>query len=233
MNKYRRVNSSNEKCLVAHFIYIFHPESADAFSENIFKTARFSCKTGINWATSITLRSWSFSHTKGTLKCKRHNAERPRSGESGDRKEQCPEDEPMRLPTHLHEPFEKINPKAHQEEDEWSGVISLAASSIVLSTNEFGDFSKCSIISEIFKDETLLQVEKDVPVLWQRFIHQAQTGRCLVFLLLLGRLCQAIAQEHQEAINYLTSVMNIEVRLPIDLSFISLSTYTNAVRITF
>jgi len=139
----------------------------------------------------------------------------------------------MRLPKHLHESFEKINPKAHREEDKRPGVISLNASSIVLSTNEFGDFSKCSIISEIFTDETLLQVEKDVPVLWQRFIHQPQTGRCLIFLLLLGRLCQAIAQEHQEAINYLTSVMNIEVSLLIDMPSIFLSAYTDAGRTTF
>ena len=60
----------------------------------------------------------------------------------------------------------------------------------------------------------------------------------LLFLILLGflgvpNLSQAIAQEHQEAINYLTSVMNIEVSLLIDMPSIFLSAYTDAGRTTF
>lgn len=128
-----------------------------------------------------------------------------------DKSEVSPEDAPIMLPIHLHEPLRKLHKKVHGLEDEAPGNIRLSASSIVLSTNKFGDFSKCSIISEMITEETLQQLEKEVPILWQRFIHQPQTGRCLVFLLLLGRLCQAIALEHQEAVNYLMAIINIEV----------------------
>ncbi|KAH7378145.1 hypothetical protein BKA64DRAFT_250577 [Cadophora sp. MPI-SDFR-AT-0126] len=205
-----RINTSKRKDLVAHFIYVFHPESADAFSDNIFKTSRFSCKNRGLWATNITLRSWSFARTEWSFPTKPCESDQPILGPFKEDVEHCPEDEPIRLPTHLHEALEKIDSASHDREDESPGHIVLHASSIVLSTNEFGDFSKCSIVSELITEATLLQLEKDVPALWQRFIHQTQTGRCLVFLLLLGCLCQAIAEEHQQAIDYLTSIMNIE-----------------------
>ncbi|PVH73146.1 hypothetical protein DL98DRAFT_659605 [Cadophora sp. DSE1049] len=205
-----RINSSKHKSLVAHFVYVFHPESADAFSDNIFKTSRFSCKNRGVWATNITLRSWSFARTAWSFPNKPCEYERPIFGPTRENAEHCPEDEPIHLPTHLHEALEKLDSEIHDTEDKSPGHILLNASSIVLSTNEFGDFSKCSIISKLITQTTLLQLEKEVPKLWQRFIHQPQTGRCLVFLLLLGQLCQAIAQEHHEAINHLTSIMNIE-----------------------
>ncbi|KAK0101193.1 hypothetical protein ONS96_006414 [Cadophora gregata f. sp. sojae] len=204
------IDSSHNKDLVAHFIYVFHPESADAFTHNIFKTSRFSCKNRGVWATNVTLRSWSFARTDWSFPKRPCEYERPVFGPTKEKTEHCPEDEPIHLPTHLHEALHQIDSGIHNAEDGSPGHILLNASSIVLSTNEFGDFSKCSIISELITEATLLQLEKDVPKLWQRFIHQPQTGRCLVFLLLLGRLCQAIADEHQEAIDYLTSIMNIE-----------------------
>ncbi|KAH6715015.1 hypothetical protein BKA61DRAFT_672983 [Leptodontidium sp. MPI-SDFR-AT-0119] len=183
------VKSSGEKSLVAHFVYVFHAESAAAFSDNICKISAFSCK---NRGTEALPGNLSILPPKP------------------DKSEVSPEDAPIMLPIHLHEPLRKLHKKVYGLEDEAPGNIRLSASSIVLSTNKFGDFSKCSIISEMITEETLQQLEKEVPILWQRFIHQPQTGRCLVFLLLLGRLCQAIALEHQEAVNYLMAIINIE-----------------------
>ncbi|PVH68159.1 hypothetical protein DL98DRAFT_522914 [Cadophora sp. DSE1049] len=213
------IDSSRHKSLLAHFIYVFHPESADAFSDNILNTSRFSCKNRGVWATHITLRSWSFERFEWTFPRKPCECERPIFGPTREIAKYYPEDEPIRLPTHLHEALEKLNPEIHDTEDRSPGHILLHPSSIVLSTNEFGDFSKCSIISELVTETTLLQLEKDVPKLWQRFIHQPQTGRCLVFLLLLGQLCHAIAQEHLQALEYLRSIMNIEVSFLADMSY--------------
>ncbi|KAL2067648.1 hypothetical protein VTL71DRAFT_15744 [Oculimacula yallundae] len=204
------VKSSGNKSLVAHFIYVFHPESANAFSDNIFKISQFSNKNRGAWAANITLRSWSFIRTEWSFPEKPCLAKLTFSGPTLSKIEVSPEDTPIELPLHLHETLRKFQPKIHELEDSKPGQILLNASSIVISTNEFGDFSKCSIISELISEEILLKLKKEVPIVWQCFIHQPQTGRCLVFLLMLGHLCQAITSEHQQAIEYLSSIINIE-----------------------
>jgi len=136
--------------------------------------------------------------------------------------------------------------------------FNLEMSSIILSTNNFGDFSKCTIVTELFdrNNPSVFKAEKSnsaeeqtggstphtstspatttptlVPLgthgaegngdrvgdleevveharkLWQIFIHQPQTGRCLVFLLILGKLCQLIHDEYKEAIKYLKQLL--------------------------
>jgi len=88
----------------------------------------------------------------------------------------------------------------------------LEISSIVLSTNPFGDFSKCTIISELINQEEMKAVVNEARKLWQQFVHQPQTGRCLVFLLVLGKLVQKITETYNVAINKLTSILELDVR---------------------
>lgn len=91
-------------------------------------------------------------------------------------------------------------------------MIRLEISSVVLSTNPFGDFSKCTSISELIdKKQMETLVEKHAQIVWQKFIHQPQTGRCLVFLLILGKLCQKVVETYKESINRLTSILELDV----------------------
>jgi hypothetical protein len=87
----------------------------------------------------------------------------------------------------------------------------LEISSIVISTNPFGDFSKCTIISELIDEDGMEGIVEEARILWQKFIHQPQTGRCLVFLLVLGKLCQKVTKTYEEAINKLTSILELDV----------------------
>ncbi|ERF69363.1 hypothetical protein EPUS_09270 [Endocarpon pusillum Z07020] len=52
----------------------------------------------------------------------------------------------------------------------------LIMSSVILSTNAFGDFSKCTIISEDIGDNNLMKLAEDSSTLWRKFIHQPQTA---------------------------------------------------------
>ena len=54
-------------------------------------------------------------------------------------------------------------------------------------------------------------VGEHAQIVWQKFIHQPQTGRCLVFLLVAGKLCQKITATYEEVINRLTSFLEIDV----------------------
>ncbi len=105
-----------------------------------------------------------------------------------------------------------MNLEAFESEQKEPTVVKLQISSIILTTNAFGEFSKCTIISELMSDEDLEPLGADAQKLWERFIHQPQTGRCLVFLLILGKLCQKIANKGRKAMEYLVKSLNLQVR---------------------
>jgi len=41
--------------------------------------------------------------------------------------------------------------------------------------------------------------------------HQPQTARCLVFFLLLGKMCEVITVCYEEAMNTLSSILKLDV----------------------
>ncbi|KAF2257608.1 hypothetical protein CC78DRAFT_206512 [Lojkania enalia] len=94
----------------------------------------------------------------------------------------------------------------------------LQASSIILTTNLFGDFSKCCIISKHFYQSsasepaslTLDSIGQDSRNIWLRFVHQPQTARCLAFYLILGQLCKEIAREYRHAMKAIDSVVKFD-----------------------
>jgi len=101
----------------------------------------------------------------------------------------------------------------------WENVVGLSkqtsfkpeAASIILSTNSFGDFSKCTVVAEFIDPEKMTILATKARKVWQRFIHQPQTGRCLVFFLLLGNMCEALTTQYTEAIKILSDLLIIDV----------------------
>jgi hypothetical protein len=62
----------------------------------------------------------------------------------------------------------------------------------------------------IDKEEIKLIVN-DARKLWQQFVHQPQTGRCFVFILVLGKMVQKITETYNVSINKLTSILELDV----------------------
>lgn len=87
----------------------------------------------------------------------------------------------------------------------------LGVSSIVISTNAFGDFSKCTVISKLVGNDDMEGIVQSARQLWQKFIHQPQTARCLVFFLVLGKICEHITQNYKDAVEKLTSILELNV----------------------
>jgi len=87
------------------------------------------------------------------------------------------------------------------------------ATTIYMSTNALGDFAKCTIISRIISEDNMLQFSKTAADIWQAFIHQPQTARCLLFLLLVGYTCESLAQEYAEILEVLKDDLGLSVSL--------------------
>lgn len=85
-------------------------------------------------------------------------------------------------------------------------------SSFVLATNNFGDFSKCTIISELVTSGDLKNdIAKRAEKVWRLFVHQPQSGRCLVFFEVLKVVTRKITLQYRKALNVLESVLELDV----------------------
>ncbi|KAI1158017.1 hypothetical protein F5B18DRAFT_642755 [Nemania serpens] len=185
-----------KESIVQMLVFVIHPEAATGLSNHVLHVPRFSFLKGPAWTTSITLGSWMLTDRKlDTLQ--QQNVLMAK--------------EFIQLPDELKRELQK----EESPKDEYSALkflrrsdsgVSFSLSSVILSTNAFGDFSRCTIISEGVDDDLksdrdelreLVEISNET---WQLFVHQPQIGRCLVFLHVLGMLCTRLCENYRGTI---------------------------------
>lgn len=199
--------------LLRLFSFVLHPESVDCFENHCLMVSRFSYqRTWQSWVCRITLRSWGLrTSSNGSDQRKEYTPGRNNYGREKNHDGWAFEDTTIMLPEGLKEPLQRVNRQAYNSELREPRIIVPQVSSIVLSTNTFGDFSQCSLFSELIPKEELDLLCEEVDALWDQFVHQPQTARCLYFLLVLGLLCQRIADEYKSAMDHFVSIIKLEV----------------------
>lgn len=210
----------SDKDLVEMLIYVLHRGSIDCIANHMFRFSRFSLNANSPWVARITLRGWMLQDLEadgmraedtGGLRL----VEKPKAPDGGPRplKEglRGSEDDPIYIP--IGSKRERaLNQLKGQHKAERKQVV-LTVSSVVMTTTAFGDFSKITIISKIIPGSKLRRASEEAQKLWRVFVHQPQTARCLVFLLLLGLLCQEIAQQYNKAGDYFADILSLDVSL--------------------
>lgn len=88
-------------------------------------------------------------------------------------------------------------------------VIEERSTSLVMTGDSQGFFWLCSIWSSLTKHKNLVVPVNSLPAVMQSFIHQQASGRCLVFLILLGHLCERLAKEHEKMLAQLNTVVDL------------------------
>ncbi|KAI1113543.1 hypothetical protein F5Y14DRAFT_417551 [Nemania sp. NC0429] len=176
--------------IVQILVFVIHPEAATGLSNHVLHVPRFSLLTGPTWTTSITLGSWRLTDHRlvaleqWSVLMANEFIELPKELKSGLKDE--------------HSAFSFLKTL--------SSGVSFAISSVMLSTNAFGDFSRCTIISERVGNDSksdqdelgeLVEISNET---WQVFVHQPQTARCLVFLHALGMLCNRLCENYRRTI---------------------------------
>jgi len=79
--------------------------------------------------------------------------------------------------------------------------VELRISSVAISTNRFGDFSRCSLITDRIGGDRLQHLGTMAQEICDKFTHQPQTGRFLVFCMILGELCQGLVCDYQSILD--------------------------------
>lgn len=146
----------------------------------------------------ITLRCWS-----------RVSKNRRAINRKDDRRTE--DDRPISLPVEVMGLLKERHPDSATADDNIHGQVELNVSTFVMKTNDFGEFSKCSIISDIIPSQKLKDLGDEGQAIWHNFIHQPQVARCLVFMLILGRMCSEAALSFKDAGEYVFTLPPIDV----------------------
>ncbi|KAI3318914.1 hypothetical protein HD806DRAFT_510372 [Xylariaceae sp. AK1471] len=187
--------------LVSTFAFVLHPEAVDGYTNQLLQISRFFCHGDGRWLARITLRGWTPAKNKGYEKFRGYD-DRPETRNI--------RDDQIFLPKGLEMAFSRLNPDASVREKKAPMKVLLKVSSIIMSTNDFGDFSKCTIISDIFPPSAMKLLGDDLREMWQEFVHQPQTARCLAFLHILGALCDEITEGYDEAIDWFVNLLKLD-----------------------
>ncbi|KAF2795644.1 hypothetical protein K505DRAFT_381972 [Melanomma pulvis-pyrius CBS 109.77] len=208
--------------------YVLCPRSVACLSNHAVRLSRFSFSNRAEWLVRITVMGWlpkdippsPEKRKRGQLppssKLGRLMADKIRtSSENEDAtKPLVPtkngNEEGIFLPRHFKGLADKTLAELRIKNNLTSTLYMPQMSSIVLATNEFGDFSRCTIISELLNKKLLHDIGEQARILWQIFVHQPQTARCLVFFLILGNLCRDIAKQYKNAIEDISSILNLD-----------------------
>ncbi|KAH8901092.1 hypothetical protein GQ53DRAFT_814577 [Thozetella sp. PMI_491] len=180
-------------------IYVVHPEAATCIGNHQLRFSRFACQRGQTWVSHITLRYWR-PCTEGTST----DVIAPQVS-ADDAVKSLIDDRAIPLPSNLANIWrDKV------ESNDLRFVPEV--SSMIISTNDFGDFSKFTIFSDLLdndKGETEALVEEARKV-WQKFVHQPQTARCLVFFLVLGKIVSKITSHYEGALRHIRRIQDLD-----------------------
>lgn len=175
--------------LAANFIHKWHPDALDAIDDYFGTSTRFIDYFGSNrWITSISVSHWTIRNRHGDRDGSYLEKHRQRG--------KFPPDNVIEL-GEVSSILEQYITEEH-------------SSSLMVTGYPSGHGWILSIWSGVTDTESIASVVKDVACgVMDKFIHQQATGRCLVFLVFLGHLCNKLAIEYNKLLTELDGVMGI------------------------
>jgi hypothetical protein len=179
-----------EKCcptIVGAFVKVWHPDALDTFENYFGSTPHFADTRESFWTTSITISHWKLISSDRLLNpCTRFYEGKVNAGRNTD----------------IFPPPDVGNTGKALEE---------RSSSLVITGDANGHNWICSVWTSLADSQTIKDSMKSLLRVLHLFIHKPTTGRCLVFLLILGHVCEKLAVEYRSILEYLDSVVQLGV----------------------
>ena len=186
----RRLYRFAEKCcqeVVSAFVYLWHPDALDTFSNYFSTISHFADTREALWTSTIILSHWKLLQTniptdssdpfhEGRENAGRANGIFP----------------PSKVAT-------------------MGKVLEERSSSLVITGDAHGYNWICTIWSSLTDFKSIKNSVERLPEILQLFIHQQASGRCLVFLIILEHICEKLASEYSRILEHLDSVVELEV----------------------
>ncbi|KAK0715081.1 hypothetical protein B0H67DRAFT_553679 [Lasiosphaeris hirsuta] len=180
------IDEKNGAGLVGPFVYIWHNELLDAFEDHLGSTSTFTHNsTETTWTASLTVLHWSIL---------------PFKNEKSGHVHRFPADDP--LPQRRKARQQPSSAAAKETQQHWI-TEKAEPTTILMTTNALGDFTKCSIVSKMLPECAIYRFADTATEIWTMFSNQPQTGRCLAFLHLVGLVCEATSAHYEEIMRVL------------------------------
>lgn len=162
----------------------------DCFENHTMRVSKFVLQKKTSVA-HITIQSWALegSTKKFAAAASDSVLDTPRCAS---------DDEMIIMPERLKKAFR--DSREAQYHDSTCPNMELKVSSIGISTNEFGDFSRCTVITDLIPQHKLVALAERVESIWDNFVHQPQAGRFLVFSVILACICEEMAKQYDKAV---------------------------------
>jgi hypothetical protein len=213
-------------------VYMWHTDALDMFDDylgelsNFFDTTNQSPTGGEdNWITSITIKHWRLQDDiESTVRRIERGVD-----ENELRKRQKRRDAKERDDRNKKGIVEEIQPESdfpprsvadsRKAAEELDGMIRHPskihelAMSLAITGDEKGRSWTCSIVCELFDEKAVSGYMAEAARILQMFIHQQHAGRVLVFLLILGHMCEKLAEECDWFMRELDGIMEMNVSL--------------------
>jgi hypothetical protein len=174
---------------VKGFVYLWHPDALDTFDDYFGSTSRFQDRRETLWTTTITISHWCVGSNNGKdsqqFEETRKNGDFPPAG------------------------IAELGGSTYKAE---TYIMEERSSSLVITGDPSGYFWICSIWSSLTEHGSLAFLIQSLPQVLQRFINQQVSGRCLVFLILLGHFSEKLAKEYEDILKRLDTIVELGVR---------------------
>jgi hypothetical protein len=219
---------------------MWHPDALDTFDDHLGILSHFFDATNQlsnggedMWITSITISHWRLQndHERDIRKIEdkveddekeqRVKAQRLRQG-TDERQAKGESDGSVKagaaVPLITDFPPKSVSDKrnktlAQDGRKHQLSTIRELSMSLVITGDWMGRCWTCSIISELIDEQAIVKYTDEIKDILQMFIHQQHTGRVLVFLLLLGYLCESLSKECENFTEELDDIMGMDVSI--------------------
>jgi len=181
---------------------MWHTEAIDAFNDYFGPVSRFTeIRDDDTWTTSIVLNYWGLRTQdlpKGIIE--KFDEVRGKDGA-------FPPDKVADLPDADDKDVKTKAIKVTNLKD----FVEEQSSCLVISGDRQGRFWVCSIWSALVDQQKIRSCMEDIPPLLRQFIYSQPIGRCLIFLFLLGHLCEKLADIYKKFVDGLDNIVNLGV----------------------
>jgi len=214
---------------------MWHTDALDTFDDHLGVLSQFldirkqvSSDGDDLWITSMTISHWCLQNEiqSRISKMVYNNEERGREERVKKHSEQFLKDKILEKtepvsdgmityfpPKNVSDNRGKKSTRGWRRKDPLSTIRYLSMS-LVMTGDPNGQYWTCTLVSDLIDEESVLQYTTEARQICQMFIHQQYTARALVFLLLLGYLCDSLSIECENFMDELTSIMGMDVSKP-------------------
>jgi hypothetical protein len=178
---------------------MWHTDAIDTFDDYFCDSSHFFDTKNQTWISSISISYWNFKkpskENQGLFDESRDSAPFPPPKVVIQQKEKV----------HWWKTSLRGGKYAKNEIEEGS-------SSLIILREKSGNFWTCSVVSPVLSEIAMSACVQANNVILEQFVHQASTGRCLIFLVFLGALCESLSEQYEDILEKLTKEIRLGVR---------------------